>query len=61
LAVTAATGIAACNIGGTTIHSWSGYNKFDKDLANKLIGQRKKLRQTLDRWEQVDTLIIDES
>ena len=61
LAVTAATGIAAVNIGGITVHSWSGYSKFDKDLGGKLIGQRKKRRQTIDRWKEVDTLIVDES
>ena len=61
LAVTAATGIAAVNIGGITVHSWSGYSKFDKDLGGKLIGQRKKRRQTIDRWKDVDTLIVDES
>ncbi|KAL1747296.1 PIF1-like helicase-domain-containing protein [Schizophyllum fasciatum] len=62
LAITAATGIAACNIGGTTLHSWAGIGQgIDDgwDFAGKLFGQ-KTMRHVLERWKEVDTLIIDE-
>lgn len=62
LGITATTGIAACNIEGTTLHSWSGLmpnTKDGKDLAGKLFGQ-KMMKNTLERWKETDTLIIDE-
>lgn len=62
VAITASTGIAAVNIGGSTIHSWAGIGLGDgkpKDYAGKFLGQ-KKFDNVLDRWRSVDALIIDE-
>ncbi|KAL4268423.1 ATP-dependent DNA helicase PIF1 [Pleurotus pulmonarius] len=62
LAITASTGIAAVNIGGTTLHSWAGIGlglEPAKNLAGKFLGQGK-FRPVLDRWRVVKYLIIDE-
>jgi len=61
--ITASTGIASTNIGGTTIHSWAGIglgHGTAKNLAGKIVGQ-PSLVNVLDRWRTVKTLIIDES
>jgi ATP-dependent DNA helicase PIF1 len=60
LAVTAPTGIAAINIGGTTIHSFAGIGlgkEEDEPLAKRI----RDSRLLSDRWKKVKTLIIDES
>ena len=60
VAVTASTGIASVNIGGTTLHSWAGIGLGEhtaKRLSRKILGT-KSLRE---RWLDVDSLIIDES
>ncbi|KAJ3718423.1 PIF1-like helicase-domain-containing protein [Lentinula raphanica] len=62
IAITASTGIAAVNIGGSTIHSWAGIGLGEepvKTYVGKFRGQ-KKLRNVWDRWKKVDALIIDE-
>ncbi|KAG7450177.1 uncharacterized protein BT62DRAFT_495462 [Guyanagaster necrorhizus] len=61
-AITASTGIASVNIGGTTLHSWAGIGLGQdgaKKYADKFIYQ-KIFETTLKRWRTVDTLIIDE-
>jgi hypothetical protein len=63
LAVTASTGIASVNIGGTTLHSWAGVGlgqESVKQLAGK-IRYQKLLYKVLQRWLTVETLVIDES
>ncbi|TFK30736.1 hypothetical protein FA15DRAFT_27710 [Coprinopsis marcescibilis] len=63
LAITASTGIASVNIGGTTLHSWAGIGlglETAAKLAGKFFGQ-PKFMPVLERWKQVKTLIIDES
>ncbi|KAJ7462773.1 PIF1-like helicase-domain-containing protein [Mycena galericulata] len=63
LGITASTGIAAINIGGTTLHSWAGIgigNETAKKLAGMFIGQ-PKYAKVLERWRKVKSLIIDES
>jgi ATP-dependent DNA helicase PIF1 len=62
LGITASTGIASVNIGGTTIHSWAGIGlgqETAKNLAGKILGQQK-LFKVLERWREVKSLIIDE-
>ena len=49
IAVTALTGIAAINIGGSTLHSWAGINMGKeplKRLVEKLWGKHKSPRKT---------------
>lgn len=63
LGITASTGIASVNIGGTTLHSWAGIGlglESAEKLAGKIFGQQK-LEKVLERWQTVKTLIIDES
>jgi ATP-dependent exoDNAse (exonuclease V) alpha subunit len=63
LAITASTGIASVNIGGTTLHSWAGIGLGKeplKTLAGKIMFQ-PKFENVLERWRNVRTLIIDES
>ena len=74
LAITAATGIAAVNIGGCTLHSWAGIG-LGKEPAKMLVGkflgqdsynrahwhQERAYTSTALRWRRVETLIIDES
>lgn len=57
--VTASTGLAACALGGTTLHSFSGIGlgtDSREQLAGKVLG-KKESRQ---RWRNVQALIIDE-
>lgn len=61
-AITASTGIASVNIGGTTLHSWAGIalgQDEAKKYADRFIFQ-KICQPTLKRWRDTDTLIIDE-
>ena len=61
LYVTASTGIASVNIGGTTVHSFAGIGlgkESAENLADKILEGPKS---TLDRWISAQTLIIDES
>lgn len=60
IAVTASTGMAACNVGGTTIHSFAGIGT-GTDSAAQLIGKVKKNRNALGKWKRAKVLIIDES
>lgn len=56
--VTASTGIAACNIGGTTIHSFAGVGLGDADAETLARGVLKG--QAASRWRLTKVLIIDE-
>lgn len=73
VAVTATTGIAACNIEGTTLHSWAGIGlgkEEAKKIAWGIIGKAKAAEgryqqtrspnQTAARWRDCRALIIDE-
>ncbi|KAI8592171.1 PIF1-like helicase-domain-containing protein [Geranomyces variabilis] len=60
IGVTASTGIAACNIGGTTLHSFAGCGLGKEPaeaLARRCVGNKK----TCTRWRKCKVLIIDES
>lgn len=64
VAVTASTGMAAVNVGGVTLHSWAGIGLGNGEMKEYLksikfgSGYWVKVRE---RWESVETLIIDES
>ncbi|GAA6043372.1 hypothetical protein JCM8097_005287 [Rhodosporidiobolus ruineniae] len=59
VAVTASTGMAACNIGGTTIHSFAGIG-IGAGTAEQLIANIKKNRNANAKWQRVKVLIVDE-
>lgn len=59
VAVTASTGIAAFNIGGSTVHRFAGIGlgKEDKDALLKRVRANRLVKR---RWQTIQTLIIDE-
>jgi ATP-dependent DNA helicase PIF1 len=59
VAVTAPTGVAACNIGGLTIHSWSGVGT-GEDSIEELCAKVSRNREAKKNWTKTDILIIDE-
>lgn len=59
VAVTASTGIAACNIGGVTIHSFAGIG-LGKESVTELANKIRKQRKSAARWQRTQVLIIDE-
>ncbi|KYK61412.1 mitochondrial DNA helicase [Drechmeria coniospora] len=59
VAVTASTGLAACNIGGITLHSFSGIG-LGKEDAPALIKKVRRNPKAKARWLKVKCLIIDE-
>jgi hypothetical protein len=60
LAITASTGIAGLNIGGSTVHSFAGVGlaKRPAEMLAGFIWNSKTLRE---RWQKLQVLIIDES
>lgn len=60
VAITASTGIAACNIGGITLHSFSGAG-LALEKAEALANKIKKQKKAASRWLRTKVLIIDES
>jgi len=59
VAVTASTGIAAANIGGQTIHSFSGVG-LGKGTPRQLLNFVKKSQSAIKRWQTTRVLVIDE-
>ncbi|KAH8997509.1 PIF1-like helicase-domain-containing protein [Lactarius akahatsu] len=59
VAITASTGIASINIGGTTLHSWAGIG-LGEGTAENLSGKIRGTERLRKRWWEVDSLIIDE-
>lgn len=59
VAVTASTGLAACNIGGNTLHSFAGIG-LGKEPAKELLKKIKKNAKNRNRWMRTKVLIIDE-
>lgn len=59
VAVTASTGLAACNIGGITVHSFAGIG-LGKGELNDLLKVVRRNRKAVNRWNSTSVLIIDE-
>lgn len=59
VAITASTGIAACHIGGITVHLFAGIG-LGKGKFDDIIKKVKKNRKALRRWRTIKVLIIDE-
>lgn len=59
VAVTASTGLAACNIGGITLHSFAGIG-LGTEPVDRLLTKVRRNRKILQRWKDVKVLIIDE-
>lgn len=55
--VTASTGMAACQVGGVTIHHWAGIGGGDRPLSELVDMARRKRGQ---QWRSAKTLVIDE-
>jgi hypothetical protein len=53
------SGIAACNIGGVTIHSFAGIG-LGIESAEDLVTKIKKNKKASTRWLRTKVLIIDE-
>jgi ATP-dependent DNA helicase PIF1 len=59
VAVTASTGLAACNIGGVTLHSFGGIGLGKEDVP-ALVKKIKRNPKAKNRWLRTKILIIDE-
>ena len=59
IAVTASTGLAACNVGGVTLHSFAGIG-LGKEAVPELVRKIKKNSKAKLRWMRTKVLIIDE-
>jgi len=59
VAVTASTGLAACNIGGVTLHSFSGIG-LGKEAVPELVRKIKRNQKAKNRWMRTKVLIVDE-
>ncbi|KAL1961677.1 hypothetical protein VTN77DRAFT_1315 [Rasamsonia byssochlamydoides] len=59
VAVTASTGLAACNIEGVTLHSFAGIG-LGKENAQELVKKIRKNQKARNRWLRTKVLIIDE-
>lgn len=59
VAVTASTGLASCNIGGITLHSFAGIG-LGRGNDGELFKHVKKNKRAKKRWKNLKVLIIDE-
>lgn len=59
VAITASTGLAACNIGGMTLHSFAGIG-LGKEDVNTLVKKIRRNPKAKNRWLKTKVLIIDE-
>lgn len=59
VAVTASTGLAACNIGGVTLHSFAGIG-LGKEPAEDLVKKIRRNAKAKQRWMRTKVLIMDE-
>jgi ATP-dependent DNA helicase PIF1 len=60
VAVTASTGLAACNVGGITLHSFAAFG-LGKEEVSVLARKIKRNKKGFERWRRTKVLIIDES
>jgi ATP-dependent DNA helicase PIF1 len=60
VAITASTGIAACNINGCTLHSFSGIGIGKGRVENLIENMKLRNKRAVDRWTSTQVLIIDE-
>lgn len=59
VAVTASTGLAACNVGGVTLHSFAGIG-LGKEAVPELVRKIKRNSKAKLRWMRTKILVIDE-
>ncbi|KAK6065082.1 mitochondrial dna helicase [Seiridium cupressi] len=59
LSITASTGLAACNIGGMTLHSFAGIGLGKEDVPT-LVKKIRRNPKAKNRWLRTRVLIIDE-
>lgn len=59
VAVTASTGLAACNVGGVTLHSFAGIGLGKEDVP-ELVRKIKKNQKAKHRWMRTKVLVLDE-
>ncbi|CUS20186.1 LAQU0S01e00936g1_1 [Lachancea quebecensis] len=59
VAVTASTGLAACNIGGITVHSFAGFGLGNGD-SKMLLKKVRRSKKHVKRWTSIKALVIDE-
>ena len=59
VAITASTGLAACNIGGVTLHSFAGIGLGKEDVP-ELVKRVKRNQKAKHRWLRTSVLIVDE-
>jgi ATP-dependent DNA helicase PIF1 len=60
VAITASTGIAACNIGGVTLHSFGGIG-LGLENSDQLATKVRRSKKAVTRWLRTRVLIMDES
>ncbi|KAK9323301.1 PIF1-like helicase-domain-containing protein [Lipomyces orientalis] len=59
VAITASTGLAACNVGGVTLHSFAGFGLGKEDLQT-LVKRIRRNKKAMQRWLRTKVLIMDE-
>lgn len=59
VAVTASTGLAACNVGGVTLHSFAGIGLGKEDVP-ELVRKIKRNQKAKHRWLRTKVLVLDE-
>ena len=59
VAVTASTGLAACNVGGVTLHSFGGIG-LGKEAVPELVKKIKRNQKAKNRWMRTKVLVVDE-
>lgn len=59
IAITASTGLAACNIGGVTLHSFAGIG-LGKGSVTELVNNIRKNKKSISKWLRTKVLIMDE-